>query len=54
LLALSVDHAAIVARLPFHHRDPFDRMIVAQSLVEKLPILSSDDALDAYGINRLW
>jgi PIN domain nuclease of toxin-antitoxin system len=54
LLGLTVDHAAVVAKLPFHHRDPFDRMIVAQSLVEKVAIVSSDSPLDAYGITRVW
>lgn len=51
---ISMPHALRVATLPFHHRDPFDRMIVAQALVEGLPILSSDVALDAHGITRLW
>ena len=54
ILDLSVAHALQVARLPFHHRDPFDRMLVAQCLVESLPLMSSDDALDAYGVQRLW
>ena len=54
LLNISAEHAFRVARLPLHHRDPFDRMLVAQSLVENLPLVSSDDALDAYGIKRLW
>jgi PIN domain nuclease of toxin-antitoxin system len=40
--------------LPFHHRDPFDRLLVAQALVEGIPIVSKDAALDAYGITRLW
>ena len=54
LLNLAVEHAIRVARLPLHHRDPFDRMLVAQCLAENLPLVSSDDALDAYGIKRLW
>jgi len=36
------------------HRDPFDRMIVSQALAEQLPVLSSDKALDGYGVRRLW
>lgn len=54
VLGLTVEHAAKVAALPLHHRDPFDRMLVAQCLVENLPLLSSDEPLDAYGIQRLW
>ncbi len=48
------DHFAAVATLPFHHRDPFDRLIVAQALVEKVAVVSTDAALDAYGVTRLW
>jgi PIN domain nuclease of toxin-antitoxin system len=54
VLDISVEHALRVAGLPLAHRDPFDRMIVAQALTESLPILSNDSALDAYGIQRLW
>lgn len=54
ILGLTVEHAATVATLPLYHRDPFDRMLVAQSLAENLPLLSSDETLDAYRIQRLW
>jgi len=54
VLGLTVQHTARLANLPFHHRDPFDRMLVAQSLVENLPLVSKDDVLDAYGIRRVW
>jgi PIN domain nuclease of toxin-antitoxin system len=50
-------HAARVATLPFppnNHRDPFDRLILAQALVEGLQIVSADSELDAYGVSRLW
>jgi PIN domain nuclease of toxin-antitoxin system len=40
--------------LPRHHRDPFDRLLIAQSLDLNIPILSKDSALDAYGIQRIW
>ncbi len=40
--------------MPFHHRDPFDRLIVAQAEIEQIPIVSVDTILDAYGIQRLW
>lgn len=52
-LPISVNHALRAGGLPNLHRDPFDRMIVAQALVEDLPVLSSDIRLDAYGIRRL-
>jgi PIN domain nuclease of toxin-antitoxin system len=54
LLGISPEHLARVSNLPFHHRDPFDRLLVAQALSEEMPILSSDDALDAYGLERIW
>jgi PIN domain nuclease of toxin-antitoxin system len=54
LLGISFQHAVKVAELPHHHRDPFDRMLIAQSLVENLPILSRDKAFDAYNVQRLW
>jgi PIN domain nuclease of toxin-antitoxin system len=53
-LAISFPHIAAVAKLPFHHRDPFDRLLVAQALVEGMPVVSADDLLDAYGVTRLW
>ena len=43
-----------VALLPFHHRDPFDRMLAAQSLIDSLPLISADPIFDAYGTTRLW
>lgn len=54
ILPITVTHASVVATLPFHHRDPFDRLIVAQAVVEQMPVVSSDAALDAYPITRLW
>jgi PIN domain nuclease of toxin-antitoxin system len=54
LLNITVGHAAVIATLPFHHRDPFDRLLIAQAMVEQLPILSADVVFDAYGIARLW
>jgi PIN domain nuclease of toxin-antitoxin system len=54
VLAITVDHADAQAGLPHHHRDPFDRLLVAQALIEKLPVVSADAQLDVYGINRLW
>ena len=54
ILDISVAHLNAVCLLSFHHRDPFDRLIIAQSRVEFLPIISVDDAFDAYDINRVW
>lgn len=54
ILPISTTHANCVANLPFHHRDPFDRMIVAQALSENIPLVSTDRAMDAYGVMRIW
>jgi PIN domain nuclease of toxin-antitoxin system len=54
VLDISMTHALRVAKLPFLHRDPFDRMIIAQSLSEDLPVLSNENAFDAYGVKRSW
>jgi len=54
VLAIEIEQLKKVAALPFHHRDPFDRLIIVQSLVEQLPIVSSDTKFDDYGIERLW
>ena len=54
LLAIELGDAARVAALPFHHRDPFDRLLVAQALERDLAIVSVDSALDSYGVRRVW
>jgi len=54
LLNIKVDHLSTLTTLPFHHRDPFDRLIIAQAIVEKLPVISLDGAFDAYGVTRHW
>ena len=54
LLAIELPHLAAVAAMPFHHRDPFDRLMAAQCQVEGLPIVSADPAFDAYSIRRVW
>jgi PIN domain nuclease of toxin-antitoxin system len=53
-LPITLDHVVAVERLPPHHRDPFDRMIVAQALAENVAVVSADAVLDAYGVTRLW
>ncbi len=47
-------HAAAAARLPRHHNDPFDRMLIAQSQVEGLACVTRDPAFEAYGVPCLW
>ncbi len=54
LLGISAKHLDIVQNLPFHHRDPFDRLLVAQALSDDLTLLSRDGALSAYGVPVLW
>jgi PIN domain nuclease of toxin-antitoxin system len=54
LLAIDLDHAARVATLPFHHRDPFDRLLVAQALEEDLRVVTADPVFARYGIKRVW
>jgi PIN domain nuclease of toxin-antitoxin system len=53
-LAISIEHADAVHSLPWHHRDPFDRMLVAQAAVEDAVILSNDERLQPYDIPLAW
>ena len=54
VLPVRFEHLQTVAGLQYHHRDPFDRLLVAQAQVEELAVLSQDTALDAYGVRRIW
>ena len=54
ILPIEPRHTAVLARLPFHHRDPFDRLLIAQAIVENIPLVSNDTALDAYPVQRIW
>ena len=54
ILPIALPHLTLISALPFHHRDPFDRLLIAQSIVEDLPIASIDKFFDAYGVNRIW
>lgn len=54
ILPIAPIHAAALTNLPFHHRDPFDRMMIAQAIVEGMPIVSCDQAFDAYPLTRVW
>jgi PIN domain nuclease of toxin-antitoxin system len=53
-LPISLDHAAAVEQLPWHHRDPFDRMLVAQASIEGAAVVSPDEALRPYGVTLVW
>jgi PIN domain nuclease of toxin-antitoxin system len=54
LIPITVEYVDVQVTLPYHHRDPFDRLLVAQALSENCPIVSVDSLLDPYGITRLW
>lgn len=54
LLHITLGHVTGVERLPAHHRDPFDRLLIAQALTDGLPIVSSDTSFDEYGVLRRW
>lgn len=54
LLGIELSHATFVETLPPHHKDPFDRLLVAQTVIEKLPLVSADVIFDQYGVTRLW
>jgi PIN domain nuclease of toxin-antitoxin system len=53
-LPITLEHAERVAVLPHHHRDPFDRMLIAQAQVEGLSIATRDDRLEPYGVDLVW
>ena|SRR5205085_11445779 len=54
ILPISLAHLGFVSTLPFHHRDPFDRLLIAQAMIEQVPIISADTVFDAYSVERLW
>jgi PIN domain nuclease of toxin-antitoxin system len=53
-LPISLEHAERAGHLPFVHRDPFDRMLIAQAQAENLHLISNDRIFDAYGVVRVW
>lgn len=53
-LPIEMAHCVTVATLPFHHRDPFDRLLVAQALHEDMSLLTADTTLPIYGVKILW
>ncbi len=54
MLSIDWPHAAAVEKLPFLHRDPFDRLLAAQALSERLPLVSSDPVFREYGVKIVW
>ena len=54
LLTIALHHATFVETLPLHYKDPFDRLLVAQALIEPMPTVRVDAAFDTYGVTRLW
>lgn len=53
-LPISIDHARAVRSLPWHHRDPFDRLLVAQANIENAVLISNDERLRRYGVRVAW
>ena len=54
LLPIDLNHLDVLYTLPLHHRDPFDRLLIAQAIYENSPILSKDKMFDAYPVRRYW
>ena len=54
ILQVEIKHASLLTTMPRHHKDPFDRMIIAQVIVEQISVVSVDAQFDAYGVARLW
>jgi PIN domain nuclease of toxin-antitoxin system len=54
ILPITVEYANTQAGLPPYHRDPFDRLLIAQAMIEQVPIVSTDIIFDAYGVQRVW
>jgi PIN domain nuclease of toxin-antitoxin system len=54
LLSITLEHATVVETLPAHHKDAFDRLLIAQAMIEAIPVVSIDDKFDAYPVTRLW
>lgn len=54
MLPIGLEHAVAVRDLPLHHRDPFDRLLIAQSRIEQLALVSNDARMQAYEVEVLW
>jgi PIN domain nuclease of toxin-antitoxin system len=54
LLPITVEYSERQTELPSHHRDPFDRLLISQALVEEVPVISADTTFEQYGVTRIW
>lgn len=54
ILPITLKHLSRIINLPFHHKDPFDRLLIAQAIIEEVPIISKDQIFDSYSIERIW
>ena len=54
ILHINQEHIYYTQQLPMYHKDPFDRLLLAQTIVEKIDIVSSDEIFDLYGVKRIW
>ena len=54
ILPIRLNHLTQISALELHHRDPFDRLLIVQSISENMPILSADSAFNAYDVQRIW
>lgn len=54
ILHISLEHVGALVGLPFHHKDPFDRLLIAQAMVEQVPLVSADAVFDRYAVTRFW
>lgn len=54
ILPIETRHTSLLTTMPMHHKDPFDRLIISQALVEQIPVVSVDADFDSYGVTRLW
>jgi PIN domain nuclease of toxin-antitoxin system len=54
ILDIEIKHILLLENLLFHHRDPFDRMLIAQAMIDKIPIITSDRMFDGYNVQRIW
>jgi PIN domain nuclease of toxin-antitoxin system len=54
VLAIEAEHLDRLSSLPFHHKDPFDRLMIAQSFAANIPLISKDSAFKAYGVKTIW
>ena len=54
ILAIGMDHAALAGSLDIPHKDPFDRMLIAQAQIERVSIVSNEELFDGFAVERIW